>query len=179
MIQAVIPTTPGRGHLLKATVASLEEHGIEPVVVHDSRSCGEGWEIGLERCTAEIVGLWSDDLTIQAWDEAAVLDRMPTVVCPVILNPNGGLQGAGGMRLVLADGEQARNCICPIAERELFERFRPWPHLNHYCDTWITQRAVWAHHGPVVTWSVRLVHHQLSGWDSVEYAAWQEWLGRP
>lgn len=181
MIQAVVPTIPGREHLLQACLGSLEEHGIDPVVIEDSPSCGEGWEIGLARCTARIVGLWSDDFTIAHWDERELLDRLRkriTVLSPAILNPDGTLQGAGGMGLSLQDGEPARNCICPIAERTVLEGFRPWPHLNHYCDTWISQRAIWMGRGPTVTRAAQLVHHHLSGWDSAEYVAWQAWLGR-
>lgn len=178
MIQAVVPTIPGREHLVNATVESLEQHGIEPIVVMDSPSCGEGWEFGLEKCNAKYVGLWSDDLTIHAWefDPSWCLGG---VLCPTILNPDGSLQGAGGMGLDLPEGAAAVNCIAPIAERHVLVGFRPWPHLNHYCDTWITQRAIWAGRGPVVTRSIELVHHRLAPWDPVEYAAWQSWLGRP
>ena len=127
--------------------------------------------------------MWSDDLTIHAWDEQAVLARIQMnaggLVCPVILNPDLSLQGAGGFGLDLPDGAAAANCICPIGERHVLEGFRPWPHLNHYCDTWITQRAVWAQRGPFVTRAVVLKHHHLADWDSAEYVAWQKWLGRP
>ena len=180
MIQAVVPTIPGREHLLNPCVSSLERHGIEPVVVLDSPSCGEGWEFGLEQCNAKVVALWSDDFTIHAWDEQLVLHRTNKgLVCPVILNPDLSPQGAGGFGWSLPDGETAANCICPIGERRVFEGFRPWPYLNHYCDTWITQRAIWAHRGPIVTTSIALIHHRLAAWDSAEYAAWQRWLGRP
>lgn len=183
MIQAVVPTTPGREHLLNQCVSSLEEHGIEPVVVLDSPTCGEGWEFGLEQCTTKVVALWSDDFTIHTWDEQAVLQKIQmnagSLVCPVVLNPDLSLQGAGGFGWNLADGDQAVNCICPIGERQVLKGFKPWPPLNHYCDTWISQRAIWAHRGPIVTHDVRLVHHYLAGWDADEYVAWQAWLGRP
>lgn len=181
MIQAVVPTIPGREHLLNATVASLEEHGIEPMVVLDSPSCGEGWEFGLEQCDARYVALWSDDFTIDHWDDRRIHDRLAqgSVLSPAIRNPDGSLQGSGGFGLGLADGEQAANCICPIAERQVLEGFRPWPQLNHYCDTWISQRAVWAQRGPIVTWDAVLTHHHLADWDPAEYEAWQAWLGRP
>lgn len=182
MIQAVVPTIASREHLLNACVESLERHGLEPMVVLDSPSCGEGWEFGLEKCDAKYVALWSDDFTIDKWDDQTVrrlLTQQIAVLCPTILNPDGSLQGAGGMGLNLPDGAVARNCIAPIAERQVLEGFRPWPHLNHYCDTWISQRAIWAKRGPIVTSRVRLVHHHLSEWDSAEYVAWQKWLGRP
>lgn len=181
MIQAVVPTIPGREHLVNATVQSLEQHGIEPIVVMDSPSCGEGWEFGLERCDAKYVGLWSDDLTVAEWDEdslAAHLRQRIAVLSPTVLNPDGTLQGAGGMGLDLPTGAIAVNCIAPIAERQVLEGFRPWPHLNHYCDTWITQRAIWAQRGPFVTRAAVLTHHHLSDWDAAEYVAWQAWLGR-
>lgn len=182
MIQAVVPTIPGREDLLDACVESLEAHGIEPVVVLDSPSCGEGWEFGLEQCTAPVVGLWSDDFTIDKWDGATVrrlLRRQVVILCPTILNPDGSLQGAGGMGHNFPDGAVARNTICPIGERHVLEGFKPWPPLNHYCDTWISQRAIWAKRGPIVTSRIRLIHHHLSGWDGDEYLAWQKWLGRP
>lgn len=181
-IEAVVPTVPGREHLLDACCASLEAHGIQPVIVHDSPSCGEGWEIGLARCESAVVALWADDFTIDKWDEETVLRILRhriVVLCPTILNPDGSLQGAGGMGHDFPEGSVARNCICPIAERQVLEAFQPWPHLNHYCDTWITQRAIWAKRGPIVTRRVRLVHHYLSEWDSDEFVAWQQWLRRP
>ena len=182
MIQAVVPTIPGREHHLKACIDSLEQHNIEPVVILDSPSCGEGWEFGLERCDAKYVALWSDDFTINHWDWGRIrrrLEQTITVLSPLILNPDGTRQGSGGFGLNLDDGAQAVNCICPIGERHVLEWFRPWPHLNHYCDTWISQRAIWADRGPTVTWDAVLVHHHLSGWDPAEYVAWQKWLGRP
>lgn len=183
MIQAVVPTTSGREHFVNACVESLEAHGIEPIVVTESPSCGAGWEFGLEKCNAKVVGLWSDDLTIHTWNEQRVLQRIQmnagSLICPVIRNPDLSLQGAGGFGLNLKDGETATNCIAPIAERQVLEGFLPWPHLNHYCDTWITQRAIWAQRGPIVTKDVSLIHHHLSDWDSAEYVAWQAWLGRP
>lgn len=182
MIQAVVPTIPGREHHLEACLASLEQHDIEPVVVENSPSCGEGWAVGLAQCKAPIVGLWSDDFTITHWDLAEIRDRLKkriTVLAPVILNPDGTLQGAGGMGLDLQDGATAHNTICPIAERTVLEGFKPWPWLNHYCDTWISQRAVWMGRGPTVTRAAVLTHHHLSPWDSTEYVAWQSWLGRP
>lgn len=183
MIEAVVPTIPGREHLLADCIKSLLHHGITPVVVEDSPSCGEGWMIGLERCKAKVVGLWSDDFTISSWNEQHVLERIQmnagALVAPMILNPDLSLQGAGGFGLDLKDGATARNTICPIGERHVLDGFRPWPHLNHYCDTWITQRAVWANRGPIVTRAVQLVHHHLRDWDSAEYVKWQQWLGRP
>lgn len=179
MIEAVVPTVRGREHLLKPCLTSLIDHGLTPVVVEDSSSCGEGWARGLERCTGPTVALWSDDFTVAAWDETGVLERLPQLVSPVILNPDLTVQGAGGMGLRLPDGAVAENCICPIGPRHLFHEFQPWPPLNHYCDTWITQRARWAFSGPVVTWGCQLVHHQLASWDPDEYKAWQQWLGRP
>lgn len=178
MIQAVIPTVPGREDLLNQAVDSFRSHGVEPVVVHDSPSCGAGWAIGLPWATADLVLLASDDFEIADWSGIhRAIDRALSgfVVCPVILNPDGSLQGAGGMGFSLADGDTADNCIAPLGRRETLASLAPWPHLNHYCDTWITRQARERGIGPVVTHGVELTHHHLSGWDRAEWDEWTRW----
>jgi hypothetical protein len=164
--------------MLARMIISLEGHGIDWLIVEESPSCGEGWELGLKRATAEFVLLASDDFVLVDWSaRKVVLDRAGAgqVVCPVIFEPDGSLQGAGGMGERLDDGDVAVNCIAPLARRELLEQFRPWPHLNHYCDTWITHRAKRINRGPIVTHGFAFTHHYLSEWNPSEYEAYQEW----
>jgi hypothetical protein len=177
-IEAVIPTIPGREQSLGRLIDSLEEHGLDWVIVEESPSCGEGWELGLDRTTADFVLLASDDFVLVDWSaRKVVLDRADAtqVVCPVIYEPDGTLQGAGGMGQRLDDGDVAVNCIAPFARRDVLETYRPWPHLNHYCDTWITCQARLRNRGPIVTHGFAFTHHYLSEWNPGEYEAYTEW----
>jgi hypothetical protein len=164
--------------MLGRLIESLEQHEIGWVIVEESPSCGEGWELGFKRTTADYVLLASDDFVLVDWSARKVaLDRAwaGQVVCPVIFEPDGALQGAGGMGEHLDDGDVAVNCIAPFAKRDLFRRLAPWPHLNHYCDTWITQMAKRRNRGPIVTHGFAFTHHYLSEWNPSEYEAYEKW----
>jgi hypothetical protein len=177
-IQAVVPTIPGREQLLRETVASLNEHGIDPVVVPNSPSCGEGWAVGLEACRADYVLLASDDI------EVGDLSRLETalaraaaglIVCPVIVNPDGSLQGAGGFGERLEDGALARTTIFPFAARETLVAVSPWPPSNHYCDSWISECAWMLGRGPIVTQGFELVHKVIAPTRRGEAEAYDSW----
>ena len=178
MIQAVVPTIPGREQLLRDTVASLEERGIDPVVVRNSPSCGEGWAIGLEACSADYVLLASDDI------EVSDISRLRTalaraaaglIISPVIVNPDGSLQGAGGFGERLEDGALARTTIFPFALRETFLLVSPWPLSNHYCDSWISECAWTLGRGPVVTHGFDIVHKILGPLREGEAQEYERW----
>jgi hypothetical protein len=161
LIQAVIPTARGREHLLADAVRSLERHGIRPVVVEGSRTACWGWEKGLRDCTSEYVILAADDVEIADCSALAVaMSRADVglVVSPVVVNPDGSLQGAGGYGLRMEDGGIARNALFPFARRETLELFVPWPGTSHYCDCWISEHAWRLGRGPIVTHGFTLVH---------------------
>jgi hypothetical protein len=75
----------------------------------------------------------------------------------------------------LDDGDVAVNCIAPFAQRNLLRDLAPWPHLNHYCDTWITWQAKRRNRGPIVTHGFGFSHHYLSEWNPAEYEAYMDW----
>jgi hypothetical protein len=182
MVQAVIPTIPGREELLAEAVASFERHGIGCVVVENSPSCGTGWRIGLERATADLVLLASDDVEVSedSWGfaEAVARARSGSVVCPIIFWPDGTLQGAGGYGLNLEDGAIAHNCIFPFAARDTLELISPWPERNHYCDVWVSEEARRIGRGPIVTYGFALVHKIVSPDTPGQYAEYRRWRRR-
>jgi hypothetical protein len=177
-IQAVVPTIPGREQLLRETVASLEERGIDPVVVPNSPSCGEGWAIGLEASCADYVLLASDDIEvsdISRLETAVARASAGLVVSPVIVNADGSLQGAGGFGQRLEDGALARTTIFPFASRQTFQAVSPWPPSNHYCDSWISECAWMLGRGPVVTHGFALVHKIIAPTSAGEVEAYDSW----
>lgn len=178
IIQSVVPTIPGRDQLLAETVASLEKHGIDPVVVPNSPSCGEGWAIGLQTCSAEYVLLASDDIEVGDLSRLrTALDRADAglIVSPVIVSADGSLQGAGGFGLRLEDGALARTTIFPFALRETFSLVSPWPPSNHYCDSWISECAWRLGRGPIVTHGFDLVHKVITLTREGEQDAYDRW----
>jgi hypothetical protein len=182
MIDAVIPTIPGREGLLSHAVSSLEQRGIRCIVVENSPSCGAGWRLGLELAAADLVLFASDDVEAfgEWWgmDEAVARARSGNVVCPVIFWPDGTLQGAGGLGRDLEDGAVAYNCIFPLADRRTFELIAPWPETNHYCDGWITEHAQRTGRGPIVTHGMGLVHKIISPMSTMEYVRYRRWRRR-
>ena len=181
VVQAVVPTIPGREQLLAETVASLEEHGIDPVVVPSSPSCGEGWAIGLRACSADYVLLASDDIEVgdvSRLETALARAKAGLVVSPVVVNADGSLQGAGGFGLRLEDGATARTTIFPFALRETFLLVSPWPTSNHHCDAWISECAWRLGRGPIVTHGFELVHKIETPITEGEVRAYESWRAR-
>jgi hypothetical protein len=177
-VEAVVPTIPGREQLLRETVASLEQSGIDPVVVPNSPSCGEGWAIGLAASTADYVLLASDDIEvsdISRLGTAVARAAAGIVVSPVVVNPDGSLQGAGGFGQRLEDGALARTTIFPFASRETFLLLAPWPASNHYCDSWISECAWMLGRGPIVTHGFDLVHKIIAPTSDAEVDAYGSW----
>lgn len=178
IIQSVVPTIPGRDQLLAETVASLEKHGIDPVVVPHSPSCGEGWAIGLQACSADYVLLASDDIEVGDFsrlETALARADAGLVVSPVIVNADGSLQGAGGFGLQLEDGALARTTIFPFALRETFSLVWPWPPSNHYCDSWISECAWRLGRGPIVTHGFDIVHKIITLTREDELGTYDGW----
>jgi hypothetical protein len=178
LIQAVVPTIAGREQLLRETVESLEERGIDPVIVPNSPSCGEGWEIGLRSCRADYVLLASDDIEVSDVSRlGTALARAAAglVVSPVVVNADGSLQGAGGFGQRLEDGALARTTIFPFALKETFLVVSPWPASNHYCDSWISECAWTLGRGPIVTHGFDLVHKFIAPIREGEVQAYAGW----
>jgi hypothetical protein len=151
----------GREHLLAEAVRSLEHYGIRPVIIEDSLTVGWGWEKGLRDCRSDYVILAADDVEIADCSAMAVAmsrANVGLVVSPVVFNPNGSLQGAGGYGLRMEDGGIARNTLFPFARRETLELLAPWPGTSHYCDCWLSEYAWRLGRGPVVTHGFALVH---------------------
>jgi hypothetical protein len=178
LIQAVIPTIPGRELLLREAVASFEERGLDPVVVPNSPSCGEGWAMGLQACRADYVLLGSDDIEladVSRLDTALARAAAGLLVSPVIVNVDGSLQGAGGFGQRLEDGALARTTIFPFASRETLLVVSPWPASTHYCDSWISECAWRLGRGPIVTHGFDIVHKIISPIREGEVDAYDSW----
>lgn len=179
----VVPTVPGREQLLEGCLHSvyLTAPAARVFVVEQSPSCGEGWQHGGDsavKAGCEFVMLAADDLEFQpGWWEAAIAKlekrQLPS---PVVLNEDGSLQSSGGYwDRFHEDGEETHGTINPFLNLELWEAVQPVAPFPHYCDVWISERAVEAGYQPVVCDGFRFVHKVTTPISEEETVAWEEW----
>lgn len=182
-LAVVVPTVPGRESLLDACLRSVYTTAPEAAVfvVEQSPSCGEGWQHGGDsaiKAGAEYVMLAADDLEFQAgWWQAAIEKlEQRQLPSPVVLNADGSLQSSGGFwDSFHDDGEPTHGAITPFLNRELWEAVQPVAPFPHYCDVWISERAVQAGYQPVVCDAFRFVHKVTTPISNEETQAWEQW----
>lgn len=180
LISVIVPTIPGREDLLEACLWSFERHTppemLELVPVRDSPSCGAGWTLGAARSTGNYLLLAADDVEAHGgWWEGACRP----FTCPVLLWPDGRVQGRGGHRQDVAHGGQPFNVAFPFLQRWLFERLEPIPPFNHHCDCWITEGAARLGFPGFVDHHCVLTHKVMGDYDENDaYAVWKREHGR-
>lgn len=181
-LAVVIPTISGREELLVACVASvLRTSPARVYVVEGSPSCGEGWQWGGDSAVRDghdHLMLAADDIELkEGWWQACVakLERreLPSAV---VLNPDGTLQSCGGYwDGEYPDGALTHGTILPFLNLELWQACQPVAPFPHYCDVWISERAVAIGYQPVVCDGFRFVHKINTPITPEETAAWEAW----
>lgn len=181
MIGFCIPTIPARADMLDECVRSLPWNGGKiPFIEHRSASCGEGWQLAGASAFAanqEFICLLGDDVLWRGGSLDCILalkhkilpapfllaaDDTPSLATPYMGDPQ--------------DGREVQNVPFPFLNRELWEAVQPIPPFNHYCDNWITERAIAAGYTPRLVAGYKLVHRVVSAdrpGEAEEYAAWK------
>lgn len=182
-LAVVIPTVPGREELLEACLHSIYVTApkAQVYVVTDSPSCGEGWQWGGDsavKAGATHLMLAADDIELQDgwWQTAAAALEQRRLASATVYNPDGTLQSCGGhwdgMR---PDGEATHGTIMPLLNLELWAAVQPIAPFPHYCDTWISERAVAAGYQPVICHGFAFVHKVNTPITAEETTAYEEW----
>ena len=150
MISVVIPTIPGREHLLEQTISRFEQSAdVEIIVAANHPSCGQAWNAGAEQATGEFLLLGADDLTPDdGWAEAAMNAAARGVYpAPWIVRRDGSTECCGtlGSGLLLTDQARDGLPVCsspvPFMRREMWEHVGPSLPGHYYSDDWLGYRA--------------------------------------
>lgn len=170
MIAVIVPTIKGREESLKRTLASYRYYTV--CVVEDSPCAGTGWKRGVEEFVRvhgqpRFVHLTNDDCELEGTLEGAVeAAKAGHIACPVVLNPDGSLQSAGGQLGAPADlldeigpdwGEVGFTTV-PFLSWEQWEQIGMLD--VHYCsDAWVSHRGRQLGYETVLRHDYRIVHH--------------------
>ena len=145
LLSVILPTITGREHWLARAVASIRETvpGAEYLIFDNERTCGIGWNKGIEKATGEYVLLFADDLEAHpGWfDAGAGSLGEGAIPCPRLLNSDGTLQSCGDYAKEDENGTPAILARVPLLTYDLAQSLYPiFP--NHYMgDHWISWRA--------------------------------------
>lgn len=177
MIDLIVPTIKGREESVERCVASFVavSDEVNPIVVKDSPTCGEGWITGLRESTADHVALVADDLELvsDTWPECCVeVTERGAIPCPRVFRADGIVESQGGdmnaLGHILArhrkNGSPCDFTTVPFLTREQSLRIGMIP-TQYCCDVWVSYR------GRQLGYETELCH----GFDLIHY---QEQAGR-
>jgi hypothetical protein len=177
MIAIVIPTIPGREDSLERTIASYErftscEHEI--VVYPDSPSSGAGWLNGSyafvdEHGTPDYIHLTNDDCEAGCedwWKPCVSACDQGTLPAPIVRNPDGSLQSAGGqigapgnlLHEIGRDWSAVGFTTVPFLSWAQWERIGMLP-VHYASDVWISHRGRQLGVQTVLRHGYEIVHH--------------------
>ena len=167
-VDLIVPTIAGREASLERCLDSF--NGVNPIVVEDSPSCGEGWIEGLRRSSAPYVALVADDLECldPGWAEVCIetVDR-GELPCPRVWTPAGMIESQGGdmnaLGHILArhvkDNTEVDFTTVPFCSREQIKAIGMIP-TQYGCDTWVSYRGRQLGYRTVLRHGYDLVHYQ-------------------
>lgn len=178
-IGIVIPTIPGREASLKRCLGSYAATDVELRfhVFRNSPCSGTGWRKG----TAELVKeygapdylhLTNDDCEAAHpdwWRDAVEACDNGQIPAPVVRNPDGSLQSAGGdmnsgghlLSTVQPDGTEVGFTTVPFLSWEQWKRIGMLD--VHYCsDVWVSERGRQLGFPTVLRHGYEIVHHMHS-----------------
>ena len=154
MIDAIIPTIPGREASLERLLDSLQRTTVsayDTVIVRDSPTCGEGWKAGLERSQSPYVAFLCDDqeFTGKGWDGICIetVDN-GGIPCPRVWFPDGRPESFGGdmhalhhtSRIPKKDGTRVDYTPIPFLSREMAEEIGVLE-TQYAGDVWVSYRG--------------------------------------
>ncbi len=154
MIDAIIPTIPGREDSLERLLDSLQRTTLSPyetVIVRDSLTCGWGWKTGLERSQSDYVALLCDDQEFIAsgWDEICIdTANADKLACPRVYRPDGSPESRGGdmhalhhlNRTPKKDWTEVDYTTIPFLSREQIDAIGMLP-TQYAGDVWVSYRG--------------------------------------
>lgn len=91
---------------------------------------------------------------------------------PSVFQTSGGHWGLNGPAPA---NFRATNNPFPFLNHELWEAVQPIPPFNHYCDLWVTEKAVDAGYPAMVCAGFELIHSVISPDAEGENAAYERW----
>lgn len=171
-ISVIVPTVEGRAQSLLRCLAAYNDRSVgarlEVLVVEGSPTCGLAWQEGAGCASGDYIHLTADDLEPHdGWWEPAVeacdLKKLP---CPIVFNPDGNVQSAGG-------DLDAPSCLrtrigedwSPVPFTTVpFMSVRQWDAigmipLHYFTDVWVSERGAQLGIGTVLRTGYTLTHH--------------------
>ena len=175
MIDLICPTIPGREASLERCLDSfsrLTGPELNPIVVRDSKTCGWGWQKGLERSSAPYVLLACDDQEVisDEWAEVAMetVDQ-GLLPAPRVWFPDGRVESMGGDMKALAhlskrpkrDLSPTDYTTIPFLSREQIDAIGMLD--GQYAgDVWVSYRGRQLGYETVLRHGYDFVHHYES-----------------
>ncbi|MHB8742580.1 MAG: hypothetical protein ACYC9L_05580 [Sulfuricaulis sp.] len=166
VISVVIPTIPGREHLLAKTEASYRAENTQLIVVKGRPTCGEAWVEGASRAEGDYLHFSADDIEAHPgwWGKAAVLSELGFLPAPRILNTDGSLQSCGDWDVEMRDGAIPEFTRVPFLSKEQWAAIDPLvtPFLekaHYYTDNIVSWAGRKLGMETVVCRSYELTHH--------------------
>lgn len=153
-ISVVIPTVTGREQSLARCLDAFRTRSsgaeLQLLVVKDKPTCGLAWLDAMRRADAPYVHLSADDHEPHDGWWQPLVEAMDAgfVACPLVLNPDGSVQSAGGdlksnahlIREIADDWSEVPFAPVPSLTRELWDRVG-MIETHYFTDVWVSARA--------------------------------------
>lgn len=150
-IEAIIPTVKGREASLERLLASLPP-SVAPRVIEDSKTCGWGWELGMELSTADYLLLACDDQEFlgEQWVDICVETVEEGLLpCPRVWLPNGAIESQGGdmdaFAHIIGRPQKDRTLVdyttIPFLSAKQAQEIGMLADLHYCTDVWVSYRG--------------------------------------
>jgi hypothetical protein len=177
-IGIVVPTIPGREESLDRTIESYKKMTRGPELVwfihEDSPSCGIGWRNGANALELgygplDYLHFTNDDIEVtdpKWWKVCTETADEGGLPCPVVMNPNGSLQSAGGqlgqaddlLRDLVPDKTAVDFTTVPFMSWEQWKAIGMLP-IHYSADVWVSYRGRQLGYETFLRLRYRLTHH--------------------
>jgi hypothetical protein len=172
LITVVVPTVPGRERSLERCRAAFLERSdgatLELLVIEGRPTCGIAWQDGADASSGDYIHFAADDHEPHEgwWRPAVEACKQDMLPCPVVYNPDGSVQSAGGdlnapnclRTSVGADWEPVPFTPVPFLNRDQWDEIGMVP-LHYFTDVWVSERGRLLGFETVLRTGWELTHH--------------------
>jgi len=153
-ITAIVPTVTGREESLDRCLTALRTRSkgakVEILTALDAPCCGIAWQKLAKKATGDILHFTADDLEVHEgwWQPLVEACEKNLLPAPVVLNPNGTVQSAGGdlaasnclLTTVRDDWAEVPFTPVPTLTRKQWDKIGTLP-IHYFTDVWVSYRG--------------------------------------
>lgn len=167
MLSIICPTVDGREHHLARCKAAYElttPVSFQWIQIHNQKTCGIAWNLGIAQATMDLIHLTADDLEPHpGWYEAAIekVDR-GLIPAPRILKPNGQLESCGWDNTEKPEDSITPYSRIPFAPKVWFEKIGPMLETHYANDHYFSHQALTLGWESVIARNYLFTHHWAS-----------------